>query len=151
MEELLHIQNVGWVVRKAVTSAPVALTITHDKSSFNSVAAVAGMPGSENTRRLDGMSTKEQHPILGLINKRAENSVLADMTEDHLKDAWRGLDPSTKLVLTSYESVNDGWKMIEIVTVQELDGQVRLIMYCFGKNDKGEVVCGRIVYDRVDI
>ncbi len=114
MGELLRIQNVGWAVRKVITSAPVALTVTHDKSSFNAVADVAGIPGSENYRRLDGTYTKEKHPILGLINKRAENAVLADMTEEHLKDAWKGLDPSTKLVLTSFESVNDGWKTIEV-------------------------------------
>ncbi|KAF9027308.1 hypothetical protein BDZ89DRAFT_1134262 [Hymenopellis radicata] len=150
MEDMMQIQKVGWLVRKAVTSAPVALTLTHDNTTFNALAEVAGIPGTANNRRLDGTSVEEKDPILGLINKRAQSAILGDVSEDHLKDAWKGLDPSTKLVLTSYESVKDGWKTIEITTVQEIDGQVRLVLYCFGTNDKGEVVCGRIVYDRVD-
>ncbi|KAF9027337.1 hypothetical protein BDZ89DRAFT_1039571 [Hymenopellis radicata] len=149
MEELMQIQKVGWVVRKAVTSAPVALSLTHDNTTFNALAEVAGIPGTANNRRLDGTSIEEKHPILGLINKRAVVAVLGDVTEAFLKDAWKGLDPATKLVLTSYESVKEGWKTLEVTTVQEVDGQVRLVLYCFGTNDKGEVVCGRVVYDTV--
>ncbi|KAF8990453.1 hypothetical protein BDZ89DRAFT_1173573 [Hymenopellis radicata] len=110
MEDMMQIQKVGWLV--------------------------AGIPGTANNRRLDGTSVEEKDPILGLINKRAQSAILGDVSEDHLKDAWK--------------SVKDGWKTIEITTVQEIDGQVRLVLYCVGTNDKGEVVCGRIVYDRVD-
>ncbi|KAF9027312.1 hypothetical protein BDZ89DRAFT_1160847 [Hymenopellis radicata] len=146
MEELMQIQKVGWVVRKAVTSAPVALSLTHDNTTFNALAEVAGIPGTANNRRLDGTSVEEKDPILGLIKKCAVVAVLGDVTEAYLKEAWKGLDPATKLVLTSYESVKEGWKTLEITTVQEIDGQVRLVLYCFGTNDKGEVVCGRVIF-----
>ncbi|KAF8990441.1 hypothetical protein BDZ89DRAFT_198697 [Hymenopellis radicata] len=130
MEELMQIQKVGWVFARP-SPARLSLDSHHDNTTFNALAEVAGIPGTANNRRLDGTSVEEKHPILGLINKRAVVAVLGDVTEAYLKDAWKGLDPATKLVLTSYESVKEGWKTLEITTVQEVDGQVRLVLYCF--------------------
>ncbi len=110
----MQIQKVGWVVRKAIISALVALTIAHDNTSFNTLAEVAGIPGVANNRLLDGTSVEEKDPIFGLAKKRTVVVLLGDVTEAHLKDAWKGLDPDTKLVFTSYQSVKDGWKMIEV-------------------------------------
>lgn len=121
MEEILRLEGVAWLTRKAMMNAPsIYLIVTHDaKAGTITVAGeIVGMSGLSSTRHVDGKSFEEKHAVLGLVTMTPRLCGLSDVDEDYLKDAWKDLDPETKLINTYYKSIKGVWAETEVRSIR---------------------------------
>lgn len=131
MEEMLTVQKVSWLTRKAVMNAPsIYVTVTHDASNFNVVGELAGLSGSKSEKKFNGECIETKDPLAGPCRMTPRLISLGELNKDyfkgaqispeHLQAAWKGIDPATKLIVTSLESTKDGgtsWDVSELHSI----------------------------------
>lgn len=95
IEDILRIQGVPWVLRKAITLATVTLSIKHhsDKWGLERIEVVntltGGIPGNTELSVLDWTDRSHEDHVFGKVLGRAKRVDLADTVEDpYLKEGW---------------------------------------------------------------
>ncbi|KAF9041970.1 hypothetical protein BDZ89DRAFT_1128658 [Hymenopellis radicata] len=166
IDSVMRIQRIPWLVRKVVLNAPASASsmlfqhyLAEDgKEHVDTLQGMTGMPLAKHkiNRVVDDKAkiTVFSDPFAGPIRLSCwwgglEDTHINGEQNDYLREAWEGSAEGTKLLLTIYSSVDYGWTVFEVTTVQEIDGQKRLATYSVvtATEPKHEVVHSRVVYD----
>ena len=95
VEDILRVQSVPWVLRKAITLATVTLSIKHhsDESGVERIEVVntltGGIPGTTELNVLDWTNRPHEDYVFGKILGKSKRVELPNAVEDPLlKEGW---------------------------------------------------------------
>ncbi|KAK0645435.1 hypothetical protein B0T16DRAFT_411167 [Cercophora newfieldiana] len=154
---VLALQGVNWIVRAALSRAPISLTISHVRNEASGVETVTTTQHSmgrvtQEERALDWTETTSSHPIFGQIVTKSRISALDDSKlKPFLCQNW---EDNTSEVIEA-QSVGPGWTSWQIWGFQVIDGKryhVRNAIVQKGKDfteAASEFVEFKMVYDRI--
>ncbi|KAJ3490554.1 hypothetical protein NLI96_g1342 [Meripilus lineatus] len=156
-DEILSLQGVGWLTRKALKAANATLSIKHytDETGVERIdietTLTGGLAGSNETRILDWQEHKKADGIFGPAIGKSRKIPLNQVTEAYLKEGWAS-DANEAGVLNVHAQSDTGktsktWTSEQIWGVQEIGGVKRFARRIYFIGPKGEQVTARVVYD----
>ncbi|KAJ4476623.1 hypothetical protein J3R30DRAFT_311331 [Lentinula aciculospora] len=154
-DDMLKVQGVSWINRKAMGAASITVTITHSKNdsgveTLKLVQIVAGVNSAEPEEKvLDWVkATKEIKLFGGPCTTRSKRVSLEEVQEPYLKEGWSSdtLENGCVLVHLAYEG-KKGWNTEQTWGIAEVNGGRRHVRRIFLTGPNGEKLYNRIVYD----
>ncbi|EMD42161.1 hypothetical protein CERSUDRAFT_90765 [Gelatoporia subvermispora B] len=156
-DEILRLQGLPWIKRKAARVASVYLTVRHFKDA-NSVEHIetkqtlsGGVGGNTEHRILDWEQREVDDPLFGPLLARSRRAQLDDVDKDWLKQGWTDEVQDLGIVLTYVEGnpAKGGkkWAMEQTWGFEEIDGERRSTRHLDFLGPAGEKVRARLVYD----
>lgn len=89
--EMLRLQGVGMLVRKAIGMATPHVTITHTKESVEVIKleqSVMGKAPNKEQRVLDWEERSQENNLFGAVIAKAKRVQIGEVTNDFLKAGW---------------------------------------------------------------
>ncbi|KAF8898892.1 hypothetical protein BD779DRAFT_45380 [Infundibulicybe gibba] len=95
-DEILTLQGVGWLKRKAVSAATVTLHVKHYKDDagiehidINQLVA-GGISGTTESRTLDWAERENEDHLFGAVKGKSRRVKVEELGETYLKEGWTG-------------------------------------------------------------
>ncbi|KAL6716001.1 hypothetical protein ACLMJK_006963 [Lecanora helva] len=150
---ILALQGTSSLIRKAIGSASVTLTISQPSDheyKIEQIATAAAIPGTTEQYILDNEWRTNKDPFFGEVKGRSRwisldeaSQMLA--TETDFEDSDRG-----KLILAEGGHADGGWQAFRVWGFKEIQGERRYVQAVQVSNSKGEELKGDMVYDYVE-
>ncbi|PNS18009.1 hypothetical protein CAC42_3968 [Sphaceloma murrayae] len=145
-DEVLQMQEVGWLVRQAARFSSVSIAIEqYDNEEGNSFVEVkqtsSGGIQSTEERTMDWVWREKKDSIFGMVKGRSRFCKIDEINDEYLKTGWdqKSLEACDNLVVNSIaESIGlrgDPWIADQIWGFQIIDGvrrHVRRILFSRG-------------------
>lgn len=154
-DAVLKLQDIGWVVRKAISMSAVTLVITlSDENGTTKIDIVQKTTASTNTeeRWLDWQDREKDDSIFGKVSGKARWINISEVTDPHLKKDLHkeSLDAANGEVIetwtTSVGLKGEQWTADQIWGFAIINGQRRYVRNIVVKRgDKTQNI--RTVYD----
>ena len=159
-DQLLSLQGVGWVIRKAIGMATLTIKITHYKDDQGIEHANAdqslggGLAGTKEERNLSNTPREHTDYIFGSVIGRSLRTQLADLDCEFLKQGWTEDSIANGFLQSIAESnpaKNGGrtWKADQIWGFAIINGERRYTRRVKFTGPKGEDLEKRLVYDYI--
>jgi len=157
MDEILRLQGVPWLKRKAVRVASVNLAVKHftDADGVEHIETTqtltGGVGGNFENRILDWDQREVDNPLLGPLVARSRRVPLNEVDSEFLKQGWSDEVKEHGVVFTRVEGnpAKGGkkWAMEQTWGLQEIGGERRSARHFEFFGPEGEKVRVRLVYD----
>ncbi|KAE9408249.1 hypothetical protein BT96DRAFT_986025 [Gymnopus androsaceus JB14] len=153
-EEMLNLQGVGWIKRKAIGSATVKVYMKHSKTDSGveclsiSQEVGGGDPTEPEDKVLDWTEKTKDGKFFGPCVTKSKRVKVEELDEPYLKEGWTAdtLEHGCILVYLSSEGKH-GWSTKQTWGVGEVDGERRHVRHVCFTGPKGEKLQNRLVYD----
>ncbi|KAI4120204.1 MAG: hypothetical protein LQ338_007182 [Usnochroma carphineum] len=152
---ILALQGTSILIRKAIGSASVTLTISQphsDEYRIAQTATAASIPGTTEQYILDGEWRTNKDAFFGEVKGRSQWTSLDDAkakVEGQIDGSrWEASDDG-KLILAEGGSTDGKWEAFRIWGFEEIGGERRYTQTVKVWNKEGEQVNGKMVYDFV--
>ncbi|KAK3675721.1 hypothetical protein LTR78_004362 [Recurvomyces mirabilis] len=147
VDELLQLQNIGWIIRKAVAYSTVTVVLKQyaddgGKAHLDQVQRSTGGITNQEARVLDWEPMETKNAIWGQVKGQNRFIKVADLTDDFLKQDWDG----DEVVEATNESMTDTWKAVQVMGFAIVDGKRRQVRRIVGSKGQ-KVIKVRQVYD----
>ncbi|KIP12413.1 hypothetical protein PHLGIDRAFT_17572 [Phlebiopsis gigantea 11061_1 CR5-6] len=155
-DEILRLQGVGWLTRRAIQMATLYVTITHateggvEKITVDQVLS-GGVGSSSETRVLDWQERDVDDKLFGAVVTRTERSKPEGLDNDWLKADWPETVREQGVIHTSGHSdtAKSGatWSAEMTWGLQDIDGERKYTRHVYFIGPGGEEIKARLVYD----
>ncbi|KAL8920941.1 MAG: hypothetical protein Q9208_005967 [Pyrenodesmia sp. 3 TL-2023] len=150
---ILALQGTSTLIRKAIASASVTLTISQPSSNeykIEQTATAASIPGTTEQYILDGEWRTNKDAFFGKVMGRSQwiNLDEAKAKGEDLAGGWEDSDEG-KLILAEGGSADGKWEAFRIWGFEQVGGEKRYTQSVKVWNKDGEEVRGKMVYDFV--
>jgi len=158
VEDILRVQNVSWVLRKAISLATVTLTVKHnpDNRGVERIEVVntltGGIPGTTELSVLDWTNSLHEDYVFGKVLGRSKRVDFPDGIEDPLlKEGWNASRGEKEDGVLYFYDENVGgsvhWTAEQLWGFGELNGERRHLrcVRMAGKDERARYF--RLVYD----
>ncbi|KAK6430028.1 hypothetical protein LTR95_013824 [Oleoguttula sp. CCFEE 5521] len=150
-DEMLKMQNIGWIVRKVIANSAVTTTLkqyTDDKGlqKLDLEQLSTGGMKTDEERVLDWEWRDTTDKVWGKVKGRARLIKVDTITDPYLKEGWSQDCLEGEVLENEIESLTEGWKVLQIWGFAEVDGKRRQIRRVRCNKDKKELKI-RLVYD----
>ncbi|KAF9066454.1 hypothetical protein BDP27DRAFT_1227494 [Rhodocollybia butyracea] len=153
-DEMLNHQGVGWLKRKAISSASIVVSIQHSRNAsgletLNLIQTVAGLEPKPEEKVLDWVEQKKDIQLFGSeCVTKAKRVMLDEVSDGYLKDEWSADTVEQGVILVHFSLVGTrGWSTEQTWGIGEVDGERRHVRRISFTGPKGEKVRNRVVYD----
>jgi hypothetical protein len=147
----LELQNVSWLVRKAISKAHVVMEITQMSDSSSGLVSLTSAQATlgrtvVDTRVLDwDKELVSSHPLFGQIKTRSRQAMAKNIVDDiYLVEAATEDECAVEILV---ESVDGTWKSRQLWRFEIVDGARRQTRRAVVSNN-GRKARVRMVYDR---
>jgi len=151
-QEVLKLQNVGFVVRQAVAWSSVTSSMDHatdnetGKVRIDTKQISTGGITNEEHWDLDGEEREAESKIWGKVKGYYRYTKLSEVEDLYLKEGWEQACVDGEVIEAFQASQTDTWTVQQVIGFAEVDGQRRQVRRVLTK--KGDVEHRiRIVYD----
>lgn len=148
---ILALQGTSLIIRKAIGSASVTLTISQPSDNEYSIkqkATAAAIPGTTEQYILDNEWRTNHDPFFGEVKGRSRWISVEEATKMlDSKSKWESDDG--KVILAEGGHVDGAWQAFRIWGFRIIEGEKRYVQSVHVWNGKGEDLKGDIVYDYV--
>jgi hypothetical protein len=157
-DQVLALQGIGWILRKAIGVMPVTLVIkeyTDDKGADHidiEQPGAAGIKGTTERRIITDEWQEHEDHIFGRVRGRSKWSKISELTDDdkadeaHLKSKWDKATQDGDILDNHVESQGNGWVGRLVWGFQEVNGKRKYARnVVVKKGDKVERVT--LIYD----
>ncbi|KAK0478298.1 hypothetical protein IW261DRAFT_1551663 [Armillaria novae-zelandiae] len=155
-DEILRLQGVSWLKRKAISIGTVTLYIKHykDDDGIEKVdidQTVAGISGTSEKRSLTWTERENNDDIFGYVIGKSRRVKLGELEEEFLKAGWTE-DTVEHGVIQAYaasDTPKSGttWIANQTWGVEEVNGERRYARHIKFAGPAGEDIQARLVYD----
>ncbi|KAF5375135.1 hypothetical protein D9758_000419 [Tetrapyrgos nigripes] len=158
-DEILRLQGMGWMKRKAIKVATITLRVNHYKDD-NGVDHIdidqtmtGGIPGNSERRTLDWTERENNDPLFGHVvgKSRRVKNLAEDIENEFMKKNWTEdtvrLGPVHAWVKSDTPKSGTTWVGEQIWGIEEINGERRYARHVHFIGPKGEVIDARLVYD----
>ncbi|KAK0456655.1 hypothetical protein EV421DRAFT_1697809 [Armillaria borealis] len=155
-DEILRLQGVSWLKRKAISIGTVTLYIKHyrDDDGIEKVdidQTVAGISGTSEKRTLTWTERENNDDIFGPVIGKSRRVKLGELEEEFLKTGWTE-DTVEHGVIQAYaesDTPKSGTTWIGNQTwgVEEVNGERRYARHIKFTGPAGEDIQARLIYD----
>ncbi|OCH96032.1 hypothetical protein OBBRIDRAFT_830281 [Obba rivulosa] len=156
-DEILRLQGIPWIKRKAVRVASVYLAVKHSTNADGverietKQTLTGGVGGNVENRILDWERREVDDPLFGQLIARSRRTPLDELDKDWLKQGWTDEVKEHGIVVTRVEGnpAKGGkkWAMEQTWGFEEIDGERRCARHLDFLGPDGEKVRARLVYD----
>ncbi|KAI0094779.1 hypothetical protein BDY19DRAFT_42313 [Irpex rosettiformis] len=156
-DNILALQGVSWMTRKAIALATLYVTLTHTAEEgevellVNHQELTGGLGSSTETRPLDWREREVSDKLFGDIITKTRRAKAPDLEHDYLKEGWteHSLEYGVINTVGHSDTPKSGmtWVAEQIFDVQEVNGERRFVKRIFFTGPKGEEVTARQVFD----
>ncbi|KAL8743473.1 MAG: hypothetical protein Q9184_008107, partial [Pyrenodesmia sp. 2 TL-2023] len=151
---ILELQGTSLLIRKAIASASVTLTISQPSSNeykIEQTATAASIPGTTEQYILDGEWRTNKDAFFGQVRGRSQwiNLDEAKAKGEDLAGDWADHNEG-KLILAEGGSTNGNWEAFRIWGFEEIAGKKCYTQSVKVWNKDGQEVKGKMVYDVVE-
>ncbi|KIK70834.1 hypothetical protein GYMLUDRAFT_32907 [Collybiopsis luxurians FD-317 M1] len=155
MDEMLNLQGVGWLKRKAMSTITITITIKHYENSngVESLSLVQSIPGVDaeepEEKVLNWVEQIKDTKMFGPCVTKARRVRIEELEDTYLKDGWDAetLEHGCILVHLAPQG-KAGWSMIQTWGMETINGEKHHVRR-ISLTAKGETLQNRIVYDYV--
>ncbi|EPS39159.1 hypothetical protein H072_7096 [Dactylellina haptotyla CBS 200.50] len=118
-DTILSLQNIGWLKRKALSVAPVTITITHypETGVINVDSNALNVIKSSEDMHIDGKPYEQNHPLWGPLKLTTQKIKLSELDDEKLKEGW--VDEELLQVVATHEAQK--WIATQIWGFQEVE------------------------------
>ncbi|KAK0716108.1 hypothetical protein B0H67DRAFT_582411 [Lasiosphaeris hirsuta] len=121
---VLALQGVNWILRAALSRAPISLAISHVRDETSGVGTVTTTQRTmgrvaQEERALDWTDTTSSHPIFGQVVTKSRISAIDDKLKPFLRQDWE--ENTSELI--EAQSVGPGWTSWQTWGFQIIDGK----------------------------
>lgn len=150
---ILELQGTSLLVRKAISSASVTLTISQprkDEYKIEQTATAASIPGTTEQYILDGEWRTNHDAFFGEVRGRSQ---WIDLEEAKSKlrgtenGSWDVDGDDARLILAEGGSTDGKWEAFRIWGFEEFEGERKYVQSVKVWNKDGDEVKGKMVYD----
>ena len=149
---ILALQGTSTLIRKAIGSASVTLTISQPSEKEYSVkqtATAAAIPGTTEQYILDDQWRTNKDPFFGKVRGRSRWISLDEAKSmEHVEGKWEDSDKG-QVILAEGGSEDGEWEAFRIWGFEEVCGERRWTQSVKVWNKKCEEMKGKMVYDFV--
>ncbi|KAL0951390.1 hypothetical protein HGRIS_008086 [Hohenbuehelia grisea] len=159
-DEILQLQGVGWLTRKAISMGSLTLTIKHYKNDAGvehidiDQTLTGGIPGTKEERVLNWEDRIHHDHIFGHVVGKSKRVKVEDIEEEHLKKDWTEDTLAHEIIYTYVESdtpkSGTTWVAIQTWGFEIIDGVKRYTRHVHFTGPKGQVITRRLVYDYLE-
>ena len=147
---ILALQGTSLLIRKAIGSASVTLTISQLKEneySIKQTATAAAIPGTTEQYVLDDEWRTNHDPFFGNVKGRSRWISIDEASKKlETETKWEDSDDG-KLILAEGGQEDGGWQAFRIWGFKVIEGQRKYVQAVHVWNSKGEELEGDMVYD----
>ncbi|XPT00384.1 hypothetical protein M3J09_009538 [Ascochyta lentis] len=154
--KVLALQGINMLVRKAATAASVHLTIRQpDAQHINMAQSVTAgkIPGTTEEYTLDWEWRSNEDSFFGTVEGRSRWVSVDEGRQSGIVGAeggdWMEGDSEAKLIQAEGKKPDGEWEAAHLWGFEVVDGERRHTRRVLVKNDKGEELRVRMVYDFV--
>ncbi|KAA8894267.1 hypothetical protein FN846DRAFT_431467 [Sphaerosporella brunnea] len=156
-DDVLYLQNVGWVTRKAIQLASITLDIKHytspedHKEHIDIVQTLTGgIKGTTELRTLDWQERSHSDHIFGNIVGKSRRLGLEDVEDEFLKTGWLLEEGSEASFVESFVvSGEHGWTAQQIWGFEEIDDEKKYVRHLKFTKGSDKVLTKKLVYDYI--
>jgi hypothetical protein len=145
---VLELQDVNFLLRKAISSASVHLKISQPNENeihIEQTATAAKVPGTTEQYILDYQWRENKDPFFGQVKGRSRWIDRSEIEEEGLKEGVDKLEEGKLIEATSGDDNN--WSATHIWGFKDIEGQRRHVRKVVVKGKDGEEVRVMMVYD----
>ncbi|KAG9314246.1 hypothetical protein JVU11DRAFT_5033 [Chiua virens] len=161
-DEILQLQGVSWLTRRAISLFNVVLVIKHttDEAGLEQIdidnKVSGGVNASSEDRTLDWVERDEDDNIFGRVIGKARRIPVEEITDEFLKKDWTQDTIDNDIVLTDSWSTpgknNYKWRAIQTWGFAMVNGERRYVRHTTFTSDKRQnPIHTRLVYDYRDV
>ena len=146
---ILALQGTSFIIRKAIGSASVTLTISQprkDEYKIEQTATAASIPGTTEQYVLDGEWRTNKDAFFGEVRGRSQWIELDEAKSKGVEGDWEDSDDG-KAILAEGGSTDGKWEAFRIWGFEAIEGERRYTQSVNVWNNEGEEVKGKMVYD----
>ncbi|KAH9944033.1 uncharacterized protein BXZ73DRAFT_73668 [Epithele typhae] len=157
-DEILRLQGVSWLTRKAISVAVINLSIKH-YTDDNGVEHIdidqtlsGGIPGTAEYRTFDGTERTNEDHVFGPVLSKSMRVPLGEIETNWLKQDWMDESFVDEGVIATTAKSDTGksgktWYSEQVWGFEQVDGTKRYARHVFFKGPQGEEINVRLVYD----
>ncbi|KII93795.1 hypothetical protein PLICRDRAFT_36026 [Plicaturopsis crispa FD-325 SS-3] len=156
-DEILRLQGVGWLTRKAIAMSSLTLAIKHYKDDDGvehidiDQTLSGGVSGTTELRVLDWEEHKHEDHIFGAVIGKSRRIKVDEIDNEYLKRDWLP-DVAEHGAIHSYvqsdtEKSGTTWIAEQIWGFEVVDGERRYARHISFTGPGGEHIDARLVYD----
>ncbi|KAJ3487367.1 hypothetical protein NLI96_g3582 [Meripilus lineatus] len=156
-DEILRLQGVGWIPRKAIQASNVLLSIDHysedgvEKIDIEQSLVGGGAAGGWEYRVLDWQDRPQEDGIFGPVIAKFRRTTLDEITDPFLKEGWTEETQEHGILNGSARSNTEksgiSWFADQVWGFEIVDGEKRYTRRVVFKGPNEEKICVRLVYD----
>ncbi|KAH8835885.1 hypothetical protein DL96DRAFT_1732991 [Flagelloscypha sp. PMI_526] len=151
MDQILSLQGVGWLKRKAIGAATVTLNVKHYKNDDGKECIdidqtlTGGIPGTREERILDNTERAKEDSLFGAVIAKSRRVVIADIEESNafLADDWvpAAVEQGLIQAIASSDTPKSGttWRGNQTWGVEEVQGEKRYARHVYFVGPKEEI------------
>ncbi|KAK7468742.1 hypothetical protein VKT23_003245 [Stygiomarasmius scandens] len=160
-DEILRLQGIGWIKRRAIAVATITLSVNHYKDG-NGVEHIdidqtltGGIPGTTERRTLDWTERETNDSLFGPVvgKSRRIKNLDEEIENEFMKKSWTNdtveHGPVHSWVKSDTAKSGTSWLAEQVWGVEEIDGERRYARHVHFIGPGGEVIDARLVYDYV--
>lgn len=159
-DEILSLQGISWLTRKAINLGTVSLTVAHYKDAsgiehvdIDQTAFSSGVLSTREERTLSWIEKSRVDPVFGAVTGKSRRTKVDMLESEFLKTGWSADTVQHGLIQSYTESdtakSGTSWTANQTWGMQEVDGQRRYVRHVKFTGPKEEDVECRLVYDYV--
>ncbi|KAG5647600.1 hypothetical protein DXG03_008953 [Asterophora parasitica] len=156
-DQILTLQGVGWLKRKAITLGTVTLNVKHFKDDQGvehvdiDQTLTGGIPGTTEKRTLTWTERENEDHLFGAVLGKSRRTKVDVLEDEFLKKNWTA-DTLEHGVIQSYVESNTPksgttWIANQTWGVEEINGERRYTRHIKFTGPGGEDIECRLVYD----
>ncbi|KAM5531875.1 hypothetical protein V8D89_014429 [Ganoderma adspersum] len=156
-DEILRLQGVGWMTRKAISIATLYLDVRHfTEDGIEQVVIdqtiTGGIKGTKEHRRFDWVERPHEDHIFGPVLGKSNRLILDEIEQDWLKEDWLEesfLDGKIIYTRATSDTEKSGrtWTAQQAWGFEQVNGEKRYTRHVYFTGPNGEVIQNRLVYD----
>ncbi|KAJ3520864.1 hypothetical protein NM688_g9099 [Phlebia brevispora] len=153
-EEILRLQGVSFMTRKALGMTTLTVTLTHTKDGdvekvVTEQVLSGGVGASTEERILDWEARPYENKLFNKTTGKSKRVKLDEIEEEYLKGGWAPAAQEHGVISIWAEGVEVEWVTNAMWGLEEVNGEVRYVRRVHFTGPKGEKVQARIVFDYV--
>jgi len=156
-DEILRLQGVSWLTRRAIGLATITLYVQHHKDDSGveridiDQRLTGGIPGTIENRILDWTFREHEDYLFGPVLGKSRRVALDKIDNEFLRNGWLP-DTEQHGAINSYvksdtPKSNTTWIAEQIWGFEEINGERRYVRHVDFIGPKDEHIQARLVYD----